>query len=225
MQCLGRDELLDYLTPHLEPAGMGHALTPRQNVGVTLVLDREYYHTPITVDADWPISLADRAAIRLLARTDDGNTAVWLIPYACIRGVHVILYHGGRAVAPLDSTAPSRNKMVTQMNQEYWISEIRKHVVPSSDAELAARGIVQPKPGYMLTFLMPYASVTAFSNNRISLGDARCITILVPEYGHETIHRVLWTSIAGISISFDKSIKEDRADLVRQILLDDSQAQ
>ena len=95
------------------------------------------------------------------------------------------------------------------MNRDRWTSQISPYLQPADDPELAAKGVMQPKPQFRLSFLLPYASVTAFPDNYLNLASEDCLVVFIAEEGEETVHKVSWASIGTVSIEFEEVSPED----------------
>jgi hypothetical protein len=100
-----------------------------------------------------------------------------------------------------------------------WLPHLLPYLQPASDPELAAAGVMQPKPAFQLSFLLPYASVTAFPDNFVNVSDETCLILLVAEHGHETVHKVAWGNIGTISIQFDERARSAARQLSRDMIM------
>jgi hypothetical protein len=105
------------------------------------------------------------------------------------------------------------------MNRDYWLKQIASCLVPSSDPELAAQGVMCPKPGYVVTFHLPYASVSGFSPWELNTSDDQCLSVRVTEDGHETIHKLPWSNIGTVSIQLVGDAKRAAKQITRDLLI------
>ncbi|WP_425399796.1 hypothetical protein [Aeoliella sp.] len=104
------------------------------------------------------------------------------------------------------------------MTRERWLPHLQPYLQPANDPELATAGVMQPKPAFQLTFLLPYASVTAFPDNFVNVSDETCLILLVADHGHETVHKVSWGNIGTISIQFSEQSRREARQLSREII-------
>jgi hypothetical protein len=95
------------------------------------------------------------------------------------------------------------------MTREKWLPQLMPFLQPAPDPELAAAGVLQPKPEFWLTFSLFGVSASTFPDaGFVNLTDETVLIIVALEYGHEVVHKVCWENILSVSIQFTASYPE-----------------
>ncbi len=106
------------------------------------------------------------------------------------------------------------------MNRDYWLRQLKHLLEPVADSAMAKRGVLKAKAGYIITFHLPYATISEFEDWDILVSDPDVVSIFVRDQGQETVHKLPWCNIGSISVQFDRSkLGKNVKELATQVFL------
>lgn len=105
------------------------------------------------------------------------------------------------------------------MTRAEWVKHLAPYLQPVSDPELAAAGVLEPKPDVELTFMLPYLSVHAFSGGYLNVSDDACLRILSGQPDDFVINTIAWGHLGCVSVQLQMPSRDDAEMQARKIIL------
>lgn len=105
------------------------------------------------------------------------------------------------------------------MTRSDWTRQLTPFLRPASDPEIAAQGVMEPKPDVVISFLLPYLSINADAGAYLNLSDDACLRILGVHSGEIVLSSISWTNIGSLSIELQSPRQDEAETQARKFIL------